>query len=135
MSALRLCRACRHQVLPARPQPFAPRGVTSAGATGSVNEYLDDEFSKRKIEEQRVAEGYPLDYEPRFFPWCKKLTMSKETAQTLCNELMEGTDTAAQQALKEGRVIIDFANGVVLPIYVTCARGNPQGDCAEFEAR
>lgn len=132
---LRLCSACRHQVVPARPQLFAPRAVASAGTTTSVNDWLEDEFSKRKIEESRVAEGYPLDYRPRFFSWCKKLTLSEEKANRICDELMAGNDADAREALKEGQIVIDYANGIVLPIYVICTRANPHGNCGAFEPR
>jgi hypothetical protein len=134
MSALRLCRACRYQVVPARPQPFAKK-VRSSGSTDSVNEHLDDEYSKRKIEEQRIAEGYPLDSEPQFHPWCRELTMSEGKARKICNELVAGDDTNARAALREHRIVIDYANGIVLPIYISCTRANPAGDCDRFKAR
>jgi hypothetical protein len=134
MSVLRLCKFCRHQVVPVRPQPFAAISVRSAGATGSVSKYLQDELAKRQIEQQRVAEGYPLDYEPRYFPWCSKLTLSREKAEEILAELEAADDRQARAELEAGRIVIDYANGYVLPIYVTCARGNPNGECAEFEA-
>jgi hypothetical protein len=135
MSVLRLCGACRHQVVPVRPTPFAATSVRSAGTTSSVSEYLKDELAKRQIEEQRVAEGYPLDYEPRYFPWCSRLTVSRDQAEVIRAELEAGDDRQARAELDAGRIVIDYANGSVLPIYVTCARGNPNGECAEFQAR
>lgn len=72
---------------------------------------------------------------PGFFPWCRKLTVSKQEAAAICHELMAGNDARARQLDKEERISIDFANGVVLPLYVVCARANPKGECAVFEAR
>ncbi len=130
---LRLCSACIHQQVPKRPQPFAAHAVMSAGTTDSVNNFLEDEFNKRKIEEQRVAEGYPLDYKPRFFPWCRKLTLSAARVQAIQQALHNGTDGGAHEAHEAGRIVIDYANGNVLPVYVICARANPNGDCDQFE--
>ena len=135
MNPLRLRSACRYQVVPVRPRPFAPNSVRSARATSSVSEYLEDEFQKREIEEQRVAEGYPIDREPRFHAWCSKLTVSQQRAESLRAQLLAGDDTEARTELDAGRIVIDFANGSVLPLYITCARGNPNGNCAEFQAR
>jgi len=134
MSALRLCSACRHRVLPVRPQPFAPRAGRSAGATDTVNKYLEDELGKRKIEEQRVAEsGFPFVSEPRYHPWCSKLTISKQEAADLRKELLAGNDARARQEELAERIVIDYANGVVLPVYAMCARANRNGDCAVFQ--
>jgi hypothetical protein len=132
---LRLCDACRYQVKPPPPLPFTPTSRKSGGITESGNDHQEDQFNKRKIEEGRVAEGYPFDSEPEFFPWCRKLTMSKEEAEGVRLKLMAGDDTAARQALAKDRIIVDYANGSVLPIYVTCTRANPSGECAEFLQR
>ena len=132
---LRLCSACRYQVAPPPPQPFAPTSRRSGGITDSGNDHQEDQYTRRKIEEGRVGEGYPFDSEPEFFPWCAKLTVSKEEAAVIRKDLAAGRDAAAREALAKGRIIIDYANGSVLPIYITCARANPAGECAEFRPR
>jgi len=132
---LRLCAFCLYQVQPPPPQPFAPTSRRSGGITESGNNQQEDQLAKRKVEEGRVGEGYPFDSEPEFFPWCRKLTMTKEETGRIRKELMVGNDAAAREALAKDRIIIDYANGSVLPIYVICARANPDGRCADFQQR
>jgi len=61
--------------------------------------------------------------------------MTKEETGRIRKELMVGNDAAAREALAKDRIIIDYANGSVLPIYVICARANPDGRCADFQQR
>jgi hypothetical protein len=136
MSVLRMCSDCRHRVPPLGPAvPIAPRTARSGAVGGSVNKLLEGQHGDRVEEEQKVGACLPFLEEPRYFPWCRKLTMSRQEAAALRRELLAGDDRRAREAQLARRIAIDFADGVVLPIYAVCACANKSGQCAEFEAR
>jgi hypothetical protein len=134
MSVPRLCSACRHQVLPVGPLQLAAGGIRSAAGTTTANDHLADELAERNIEDQRVKVGSEVFLsEPRFFPWCRKLTPSKQEVEAIRRAWTAGNDQLVQAY--DRRIAIDYAKGIVMPIYVVCARANPRGECAAFERR
>jgi hypothetical protein len=134
MSVPRLCSACRHQVLPVGPLPFSPGGVRSAAGTATANDHLEDELTELDSEDLKVKVGSEhFLSEPRFFPWCRKKTPSKQEVDAIRRAWTAGNDQLVQANAQ--RIAIDYAKGIVMPIYAVCARANPNADCADFERR
>jgi hypothetical protein len=113
---------------------FAPGSRLSPGQVRAATEIMENEAKLRAIEQQRVNEGLKFDYPPSFFPWCRRYTATPEQVAAVQQGLLSGDDQAYRDAQDaELELIIDFANGTVEPVYVLCARKNPDGRCAGHE--
>ena len=132
--ARRFCTSCAHYAPPRRVAAFAPGSRLSPGQVRAATEIMENEAKLRAIEQQRVNEGLKFDYPPSFFPWCRKYTATPAQVAAVRQGLLSGNDRPYRDAQDaELELIIDFANGTVEPVYVLCARKNPDGRCAGHE--
>ena len=107
------CADCSHYRLKTLANPFSNvLDVWTPDILAAKNEWEQEQREIALNEQQRIEAGLDFDYEPNYVPWCWRWTYQESA--------IEYTDPVSRETS---------------PVYIPCARGNPDGQCGLFEAK